>query len=240
MDYGDRVAAIEREAALLADALRAAPLTAPVPTCPEWTLRDLASHVGEFVGLWTHVLCEAGGVDKVPFTPLEEVNVDIGRWFEDLAADLIVRLRATSGDAPAWTWMPDHQTADAVARRCANELALHRYDAQSASGVTAPLDPSVARDAIDEIFVMLPAWGNPPDGSGLSLHAHGTDGGEWTITLSAEGPRVTHEHLRADLTLTGHASDLALLLFRRPTIGAVERAGDSAALDAWYRDFLFD
>lgn len=141
MDYDDRVAAVAREAALLADALRAAPLTAPVPTCPDWTLRDLAAHVGEFVGLWTHVLCEAGRVAKSPFTPLADVDADAGSWFEQLAA---------------------------------------------------------------------------------------------------EGPQVTHEHLPADLTLTGSASDLALLLFRRPTIGAVERAGDPAALDAWYRDFLFD
>lgn len=239
MKYDDHVTAIEREARLLAATFRAAPRTAHVPTCPAWTLADLAAHVGQFVAFWTHVLCEAGGMGKTPYAPLSDSD-DMAAWFEPLAGHLLDALRATTADGPSWTWVPDQQHAGFVARRAANELSIHRYDAQSASGTTTPLEAAVAADAIDEIFVMLPVWGNPSDGSGLSLHAHGLEGAEWMITLRPEGPQVVHEHGEADLTLTGTASDLALLLFHRPTIGSVDRVGDPAVLDAWYRDFLFD
>ena len=63
---------------------------------------------------------------------------------------------------------------------------------------------------------------------------------EWTVSLSSQGARVAHEHGDASLTLTGTASDLALLLYQRPTIGPVDRAGDPAALEEWYREFCFD
>lgn len=185
------------------------------------------------------MLCEASGRGKPPYAPLA-ADDDLAAWFAPLADHLVDALRSTTGDAPCWTWFPDQQHAGCVARRCANELAIHRYDAQSASSSTTQLDPAVAGDAIDEIFVMIPTWGNPPDASGHILHAHGSEGGEWTISLGPEGPQVRHEHAPADLTLTGSASDLALVLFHRPTIGTVERDGEAAALDSWYRDFLFD
>ena len=72
--------------------------------------------------------------------------------------------------------MPDQQTAGCVARRCANELSIHRYDAQTASGGVTSLDAAVALDAIDEIFVMLPVWENPPEGSGKTLTLRAVDG----------------------------------------------------------------
>jgi uncharacterized protein (TIGR03083 family) len=195
--------------------------------------------MGEFTALWSHVLAEAADTEVTPYTPLQDTD-DPHAWYQVLADHLVARLHATTGDAPSWMWMPDHQTAGAVARRCANELAIHRYDAQSASGQVTPLDAAVAVDAIDEIFVMLPVWDNPPEGSGLTLRLRTHEGEQRVITLGAEGPRIRREPAPADLTLTGTASDLALLLFERPTIGDVQRDGDSSALDAWYREFRFD
>ena len=90
--------------------------------------------------------------------------------------------------------MPDQQTAGCVARRCANELSIHRYDAQTASGHTTPLDAAVALDAIDEIFVMLPVWENPPEASGRTLMLRATEGEQRSITLGPEGPRIDDQH----------------------------------------------
>ena len=239
MDYGDHVSAVERETHSIVDAFGDAPPDARVPTCPEFSLADLAAHVGQFTALWTHVLCEAAGAEKPPYEPLEAGD-DLGAWYQPLADHLLARLHATTGDAPSWMWIPDQQTAGSVARRCANELSIHRYDAQTASGRTTPLDAAVALDAIDEIFVMLPVWENPPEGSGRTMLLRATEGERRSITLGPEGPRIDDQQRDADLTLSASASDLALVLFERPSIGAVQRAGDGAVLDNWYREFRFD
>ena len=42
-----------------ADAIVGADLTAPVPTCPEWTVRDLVTHVGS-----GHRWSAGGGFDS--------------------------------------------------------------------------------------------------------------------------------------------------------------------------------
>jgi uncharacterized protein (TIGR03083 family) len=143
MDYGAHVAAVERETRSIVAALRETEPEARVPTCPAFALADLAAHLGEFTALWTHMLCEAASVEKTPFAPLESAD-EMHSWYEPLAANLVDRLRATTADAHCWMWIPEHQTAGAVARRCANELLIHRYDAQSASGHTTPLGFSCA------------------------------------------------------------------------------------------------
>jgi uncharacterized protein (TIGR03083 family) len=239
VDYREHVATVERETASIVAAVHGAPRGARVPTCPDFSLADLVGHVGEFTALWTHVLCEATGAENSPYAPLEEDD-DLATWYRPLADHLLERLRATSGDTYCWMWMDDQQTATGVARRCANELSIHRYDVQTASTAPTPLDPATALDAIEEIFVMLPAWDNPPVGSGQTLLLRATDGARRRISLEPGGPKISDEGGLAALTLTGSASDLALVLFERPTLGTVQTDGDPAALDAWYREFRFD
>lgn len=238
MEYVAHVAAVERECGAIVEALRGASRERQVPTCPDFALVDLVGHLGEFTALWTHVLAEAAGADKPPFAPLG-ADDQMDTWYRPLADHLIDQLHATTVDSPCWMWMPQHQTAGAVARRCANELTIHRYDVEAAVGAGAPLDAAVAIDAIDEFFDMLPVWDNPPEGSGQSLALHAEEGDRRRITLGPEGPRMAATSSPADLTLSGRASDLALVIFDRPPIGVVQRAGGGAALDAWYREFRF-
>lgn len=238
MDYAAHVAAVERELASIDAALRAGPMDATVPTCPDWRLRDLAAHLGDFTALWTHLLCEATGRDKTPFSAVPGDD-EIPDWYQQLGADLLALLEATPADTEVWTWLPEDQSARFAARRCANELAVHRYDAQTISGTTEPIEAELAVDGIEEIFVMVGAR-DDHDGGGRSLHLHSTDrGDEWTIVMGSDGLDVRREHARADLALVGAVSDLELLLYQRPPIGPVERHGDGAALDAWYREFTF-
>ena len=241
MDYRAHCEAVERDTAALVEAIRRGDLAATVPTCPDWTLGDLAGHVGEFTGVWAHVLCEGTGRPKTPYAERPDGDAGVvADWYAELAGHLLAELAATPADTEVWTWVPDDKSARFVARRCANELAVHRYDAQAVTGTTTPIDAAVAADVIDETFVMIPAWGNEPDGSGRSLHLHATDHPyECTITMTPQGLDVRREHAAADLTLSAAASDLALLVFQRPPIGTVERDGDPAALDAWYREFHF-
>ena len=91
---------------------------------------------------------------------------------------------------------------------------------------------------------MLAAWraGGQDVGSGAgeTIHLHSTDGdAEWTLTLSPEGTIVDRQHSKADLALVGAASDLELVLYRRPPLGPVKHHGDDSVLEAWYRAFTF-
>jgi uncharacterized protein (TIGR03083 family) len=242
MKYNQLVDAVERETNALAAALRAGPLDVTVPSCPEWALTDLADHVGGFSGFWTHVLCEGTGRPKTAFSE-HPAPAEIPDWYAEVGSSLVNQLRATPEDATVWTWAPDDQSAHFVARRAANELAVHRFDAQLARGGPEPIDAVLAADGIDEIFVMIDAW---PDrqggGDGQTLRLQGTDrDDEWLIALTPEGPRVVRGGGEAspDLSLRAAVSDLELTLYQRPALGQVERAGDDAALTAWYRSFTF-
>ena len=120
---------------------------------------------------------------------------------------------------------------------------MHRYDAEQTRGTTSPIPVGLAVDGLDELLTVL-TTARPPDRPGHRpvLHVHGTDPGttaEWLVTLRPDGVTVTRRHAKGDLALRGAAGDLKLLLYRRPTLGTVERLGDTSVLDAWYGEFTF-
>ena len=243
MEYAEHVEALERETAAFAKALMRADADAQVPTCPEWTVRDLAKHHGTGMGFWTHVLCEGTGRPKPEIQ--EEPGPAPALWFTQIAGFLIAELKATSPDTEVWTWSPDDHSARFAARRITHETAVHRYDAQTAAGKTEPIDASLAADGIEEIFemagnfAMVDNWIEAGRGTGQTLHLHSDEGDEWLIAMNPDGLDVRREHAKGDLAIRGAVSDLELLLYNRPPIGEVERFGDDAVLDTWYRVFKF-
>lgn len=239
MDYDEHVRAVRRESAALVAALRAGPLDAPVPSCPDWTLADLAFHIGEFAGWWTHVLCEGTGRPTTESANAPEGEARAG-WCADLLARLVEELENTPPDTAVWTWAKEDKTARFPARRSANELAVHRFDAELARGQEQPIDPALAADGIDEIFVMLANRGDLPGGAGETLHLHATDrDAEWMLTIGADGIDMRHEHAKGDMAVRAAVSDLELLLYQRPTLGQVDRFGDARPLELFYRAFDF-
>jgi uncharacterized protein (TIGR03083 family) len=239
VDHAERIDAVARESASLAGALGGGPTEARVPSCPEWSVAELAQHVGNFTGFWTHVLCEGTGRPKPP-APEPPADGDLGGWYRGLAGSLVDELRATPPDTEVWTWMPGDQTPAFVARRAAHELAVHRVDAQLARDGHTPIDAALAADGIDEVFVLVQARVNPV-GKGQTLHLHGTDRAddEWLVTLTPGGLEVERSHGKGDLALRGAVSDLELVLYQRPPLGPVEHLGDDEVLAAWYRVFTF-
>lgn len=240
MDYEAHIAAVERETEALVAAFGAGSLDDPVPTCPEWAVRDLARHVGEFTAVWTHVLCEGTGRAKTPFPDMPEDAASVAEWYRGVADSLIGELRATPSDTEIWTWVDSDDWATFAARRAAHELAVHRLDAETARGTAQPIEAALAADGIEEIFVMMAAWERKGHGTGQTLHLHATDQeAEWLITLLPDGIEVEREHAKGDLALKGTTSDLELTLYQRPPLGEVERFGDPSVLDAWYAEFTF-
>ena len=237
MDYAGHVEAVERETSTLARALMKGDADAQVPTCPDWTLRDLAKHVGGVMGFWSHVLAEGMG------RPKPEIQDEPGpaptMWLTTIASALVGELRAASADTEVYTWNPKDHSAGFVARRMAHETAVHRFDAQMAVGKPGLIEPALAADGIEEIFVMVDAWPESGHGEGQTLHLHSAEGNEWLIAMNPGGLDVRREHAKGDLALRGAVSDLELVLYARPPIGEVERFGDESVLDAWYRVFKF-
>ena len=248
MDFAGHRSAVGRESDAIVAGLRAGPLDVRVPTCPDWTLVELASHLGWFCGLWAHVLCEAADRPKTPFEdpPAGGAGAEwFASWVGEQSGYLVEMLGSLTADAPAWTWDPNNNTAGFIARRAAHELAVHRFDVESARGAPTPIDGALAVDGIEEILAMIAARRAQGEEAGVganeTLHLHASDpDAEWTLTLTPDGPRVERAHAKADLALRGAASDLELVLYDRPPLGPVEHFGEDAVLGAWKRVFRFD
>src|SRR5580692_4771642 len=133
-------AEIEASTETLAGLVHGADLTRQVPTCPEWTLRQLATHVGR-AHRWSAEIVSTRSAEFIPFRQVPD-----GRIPDDPALHA-PWLRA--GADPVWTF-DGPQPASFWARRMAHETAVHRADAQITAGREPEFDADVAADAIDE------------------------------------------------------------------------------------------
>jgi uncharacterized protein (TIGR03083 family) len=123
-------------------------LSVPVEHCAGWTLRDLAGHLGR-ENLWAAAaVVERHGEYEAPPAP-----TDIAPWFADTARVLTEAL-SVDPSTPAWTFAPPATVAFWRRRRCLETL-VHRWDAQRALGISAPLDPELCGDGIAEILEMF-------------------------------------------------------------------------------------
>ncbi len=246
MDHSSLVDAVRIQGAGLCEAVAAGPVSAPVPTCGGWDVADLAVHVGSFCGFWTHVLCEGTGQEKTPF-PDPPGGDQLSGWVTELHRQLVDALSDTPPDVEVWTWFDNDHSAGFVTRRCAHELAIHRYDAESARDTSAPVPVELAVDGIDEILdALLEARDRSGQGSGRVLALRSSDVGmEWAISIGPDRVEVGRQSQEdaplegSDLIVTASASDLELLLYQRPTLGVVDIVGDLTVLDEWRREFTF-
>ena len=124
-------------------------LTAPVEHCGDWTLYDLANHLGSG-NLWAATaVTESHGDLRTPAAPREPSA--LGRWFDDTSETLLTALDADPS-TPAWTFHPPHTVGFWQRRRC-HETLMHRWDAEHALGTTDHLlDPELVHDGVSEVF----------------------------------------------------------------------------------------
>ena len=221
-----------------------------IPSCPDWTLADLANHLGRVYAMVTVAL--QGDPDEVldrrtiPERPAEQSPAD---WLHDRLDVLLGLLRARTEDDRAWNFAEG--TGAPVGfwwRRQAHETLIHRVDAELAAGAEVePVDPAFAADGIGDFLLIgghkQVSWEDLQLGDDLSVHLHATDtsDAEWTIDT---GNRVyATAHLKADVAVRGPAWALDLWLWRRGSAGStsdtgmpgldLETFGDVAAAEAW-------
>jgi hypothetical protein len=103
----------------------------------------------------------------------------------------------------------------------AQELAVHRYDAEmAATGTAETLDPAIAKDGIDEyfdLFLERVDSRSPIRIGDVTIHLHSEldADGEWLVRCGDHAPVVTREHGRGDVALQGNCSSLLLTIWGR-------------------------
>jgi uncharacterized protein (TIGR03083 family) len=217
-----------------------------VPTCPEWTLRDLIHHLGRAY-YWAAAIVGSGSARPVPFEDvpdgdLPERTDHYDQWVRAGLKRMVDAIAAVGPEATVWTWTDDRRAVFWL-RRFTHETIVHRADAAIAVGRDYTVAPDLAADAITEYFELLPALASfRPElaglvGTGQTLHFHATDldGGEWLLHRTPDGLTWEHGHAKADVAVRATVADLLLLLTRRmPTDGpGVEIFGDQALLTHW-------
>ena len=247
MEVSEHLDALRREGGLLADAAESHGLNAPIPTCPDWTMRDLVRHTG---GIHRWATAHVAGRLTTPIATLEEVvgqwpdDPELVGWFRAGHAALFETLANADPAVECFTFLPAPSPLAFWARRQAHETGMHRFDAESAAGaheaVHAAHPLEIAVDGIDELLLGFGARPNKRlvSDEPRAMHLHATDAdADWVVTVTPEGPRSVRSHPdpdgKADCTVSAPAADLYTLLWNRRTPDGLAVAGDGSLLGAW-------
>lgn len=203
-------AELTAEAGRLATAAARQRPEAIVPTCPEWTLRDLVTHVG------TGHRYAAGVIGTGAPAPYRLIDAPSDQdawtgWLIEGARSLNAAVRARGFTGETWTWQPKHQTAGFWLRRMVHDLVIHRVDADPAGTIA----PDLAADGVSDLLLCL-ATLEALKGSGETLRFHAADlARSWHVTLTTSGISWTENDHAADVTLAAPVQQLLLILNRR-------------------------
>ena len=232
LTFAEMLTLIEDRSAALRAAVGQAALTAQVPGCPQWSVADLVTHLGEVQSFWAAAVA-AGPADRPP----GEDQIDRSPGADLLAssaaatAALLAALSAAGPGRPCWTWWRESgapMDSSAVARHQVQEAGVHAFDAQEAAGRPQSLPAAVAGDGIGEFLtVVLASMGSWPYRPGtVALTA--TGGPDWLVSLCGEGARARELAGAADpdVRVQGTASDLVLALYGRHLSGDLAIDGD--------------
>jgi uncharacterized protein (TIGR03083 family) len=213
---------------------------AQVPSCPEWTVAQLTGHLTEIYG-W--VAAHVGrGVTTAPEPRRRGAVAASVEEFDARLGALLTLLDALDPEMPAWNWAPQSKKVGFWHRRMAHETAVHRWDAQMATGLAEPLEAKLAADGVAEV---LDTW--LPAGKGkcaverqgmVALSA--TDLEEtWHLRLRPGGgvalldtdTLLDDDDLHERAVAQGTASDLELALYGRVGFDVLILSGEESLFD---------
>jgi uncharacterized protein (TIGR03083 family) len=234
VDVATYLTELEQHGVALGDAAETAGMTAPVPTCPEWDVRALLAHVG-MVHRWaTAQVC--GGAAANAEAPFPAPASGVVEWYRDGHAALVQALREAPDDLDAMRFLANAGPARVFwSRRQAHETAIHRADAEAATGGVPDFDDTFALDGIAELLEGF--YGrdsrrlraDPP----VSMRIVPTDADTaWLIELTPDAKQITRDaDGPADCTVSGPAAHLYRWLWNRG--GEVTVEGDDRACAVW-------
>jgi uncharacterized protein (TIGR03083 family) len=248
VEIAEHIDSIERDGAQLGDAAAAAGLTATVPACPGWQVRDLVRHQA-YVHSWAarHVKEQlpelSDDTDEAAILRGGPPDAELIAAYRAGHADLVRTLREADPDVVCATFMRAPSPLAFWARRQAHETAIHRFDAQAAAAAAAPgpaaaFEPAFAADGIDELIMgFAPRRRYRARGGGersLAVLAADT-GASWQVRLADGATEVQRGAGAADCVLGGPASGLYAFLWNRCDTGpaGIAVGGDPAVLETW-------
>jgi uncharacterized protein (TIGR03083 family) len=247
MEIAEHIDALRRQGESLADAAERAGLDATVSPCAPWLVKDLLRHTG-YIHRWAarHVTeCP----DQIIDGPSEEEILRGGTddaglltWFRAGHGALVHTLATADPAVQCPVFIAAPSPLAFWARRQAHETAIHRADAESASGATPRYEPGFAADGIDELIMGFGRRRKYQPGSitdGVPLRVLTTDTGDAWLIEPRDGrlqPRRAADGAEeAGCTVSGAASGLYLYLWNRAdaTPAGVTITGDPGLLSAW-------
>jgi uncharacterized protein (TIGR03083 family) len=180
--------------------------SAPVPGCPQWTLRDVVTHLGRLHRIAAEAV-ETGAAPQgdwmIPDRPTE-----FPEWLAE-GGGRLVEILDRDPDRYAWSFVPGPETVGFWQRRLSLENAVHRRDVEATIAATTPVPVDLADDGVGEVVNGMVGLGiaqgrlTLPVDVSLVLRATET-GNSWRI---GTGP--------ASATLRGPAEHLFLVLWKR-------------------------
>lgn len=231
----DYLAELDRVTTAMAETLTAASGDEPVPTCPGWTVEDLADHLGR-VHRWAAAIVLTGERQRPP-EPLRTES--LAHWYAGIAAALRSVLPAVDPDEPCWNFSGLQQYARFWRRRQTHETQVHLVDAAMALGRPVEIESSLAVDGVDEVLTIflhrLARRGRQPVVDGPILVRCTDADRAWALDPAPEagvGPAVIRpspaDEATADTSVAGSAVDLYLGLWRRRSHSRLAVRGEFA------------
>ncbi|MGW7417504.1 maleylpyruvate isomerase family mycothiol-dependent enzyme [Streptomyces sp. NPDC054863] len=242
------------EGALLASAAEAAGTAADVPTCPGMQVRGLLRHTGT-VHRWATVHVAHGHRDMQGDGGEPDLDgAELLAWFREGHAALVAALRGAPANLECWTFLPAPSPLAFWARRQAHETAVHRMDAEAATGAQLTgVSPEFALDGIDELvtafhgrgrsrvrtdrprILRIRATDSAPARAATTGSASLAPAAVWTLHLSKDAPprTVRTDEGPADTELSGPPELLYATLWNRLPTEAVTLTGDPEPATVW-------
>lgn len=218
-------------------------LRAPVPTAPEWTVRQLVAHQG-MVHRWSASVLRGDEADAAALEEEGQRHPDPLEWLRDGAVELAAEIHRAPDDVEALVFLRDAPPPRRFwARRQCHETTIHAVDALAAALGRLPraeetwIHEPLALDGIDELLRgFLPRSrsrlrAEEPTTVGVRPDAGGR---AWLVDVGPEPPVTTEVDPadrrvdRADVLLEGGAVALYLTLWNRS-----DEVQPAAGLDLW-------
>ncbi len=155
--FEDLLALVEDRSAALRKSVAGSPdPDVRVPSCPDWSLRDLVEHLTGVHRFWAAAVAAGPSEHPPALAPASDtLSADLLTRSATATQELIAALRAAGPAMGCWTWWGDSDapmTSGAVARHQVQEAAVHAFDAQLATGTPQPVPAIVALDGIAEFI----------------------------------------------------------------------------------------